>query len=323
MTPQRTAFRLVAVFVGLAVALVVVCGVSLLVGYADLDPQIVWDIRAPRLVLALVVGAGLAVAGGLLQAVFHNPLAAPSIIGVSASGAAGASVGAAVGVSFNSVWLAGVGALVAGGGVIIVRSVATRNGRTDSTAVLLGGVAVSFLALAIVLASAPFIDRAAGRSFSFWANGSFSLATWSGVFAVLAYMLVGFVIVMILARFLDPLSLGTAAAQAIGVPVSRVTGWSLAAVVLLVAPAVSVVGVISFVGLVVPHALRNVIGPRNSVLLPASALAGGLLVAIADLAARLVLAPVEIPVGAITALVGAPVFLWLLRSMVVNRAVVS
>ena len=323
MTTAPSTSRLVIVFGGVTAALILIGAMSLAVGYASFDPQIVWDIRAPRLALTLLVGAGLAVAGVLLQAVFHNPLAAPSIIGVSASGAAGASIGAALGVSFNSLLLAGIGALVAGGGLALVRAVATRHGRTDATALLLGGVAVSFFGLAIVLIATPFVDRAAGRSFSFWANGSFALATWSGVLAVLPYLLIGFAIAIALVRDLDPLSLGAPAAQAMGLPVGRMTGWALVAVVLLVAPAVTVVGVVSFVGLVVPHALRQLIGPQNTLLLPASALAGGVLVAAADLIARVVLAPVEIPVGAVTALVGAPVFLVLLRRMVRNRAVIN
>ncbi len=321
MTAAPSTPRLVIVFGGVTAAVILIGTMSLAVGYASFDPQIVWDIRAPRLTLTLLVGAGLAVAGVLLQAVFHNPLAAPSIIGVSASGAAGASIGAALGVSFNSLLLAGIGALVAGASLALVRAVATRYGRTDATALLLGGVAVSFFALALVLIAAPFVDRAAGRSFSFWANGSFALATWSGVLAVLPYLLVGFAIAIALVRDLDPLSLGAPAAQAMGLPVARLTGLSLVAVVLLVAPAVTVVGVVAFVGLVVPHALRQLLGPRNTLLLPASALAGGLLVAAADLIARVVLAPVEIPVGAVTALVGAPVFLLLLRRMVRDRAV--
>lgn len=321
MTTEPSTARLIVVFGSITAGLILVGAMSLAVGYATFDPQIVWSIRAPRLTLTLLVGAGLAVAGVLLQAVFHNPLAAPSIIGVSASGAAGASIGAALGISFNSLLLAGIGALVAGGGLALVRAVATRHGRTDATALLLGGVAVSFFALALVLITTPFIDRAAGRSFSFWANGSFALANWSGVLAVLPYLLVGFAIAIALVRDLDPLSLGAPAAGAMGLHVPRITALSLVAVVLLVAPAVTVVGVVAFVGLVVPHALRQLIGPHNSLLLPASALAGGLLVAAADFVARVVLAPVELPVGAVTALVGAPVFLLLLRRMVRDRAV--
>ncbi|MDA3022177.1 MAG: iron ABC transporter permease [Actinomycetota bacterium] len=323
MTTQASPLRLTFVFGGIIAALILIGAMSLAIGYASFDQQIILDIRAPRLTLTLLVGAGLAVAGVLLQAVFHNPLAAPSIIGVSASGAAGASIGAALGISFNSVWLAGVGALVAGAGLAVVRGIATRNGRTDSTALLLGGVAVSFFALAIVLIAAPFVDRAVGRSFTFWANGSFALATWSGVLAVLPFLLVGFTIAVFLIRDLDPLTLGASAAQAMGFDVARTTALSLMAVVLIVAPAVTVVGVVSFVGLVVPHALRQLIGPRSKVLLPASALAGGALVAAADFVARVMIAPLEIPVGAVTALVGAPVFLLLLRRMVRDRIIVT
>lgn len=322
VTGRVSSTRLVLVFGGATVVLLLVCAMSLALGYASFDSQIVWNIRAPRLVLTVLTGSALAVAGVLLQGVFLNPLAAPSIIGVSASGAAGATIGAAAGIAFNSLLLAGFGALVAGAALAIVRAVATRDGRTDSNALLLGGIAMSFLALAVVLITTPFIDRAAARSFSFWANGSFALANWSGVVAVAPYVVVGLVVAAIVVRDLDPLSLGTPAARAIGIDVSRVTTLSLLAVVLLAAPVVTVVGVVSFVGLVVPHAMRQVIGSRNTLLMPASALAGGALVAVADLLSRVLLAPVEIPVGAVTALVGAPVFLVLLRRMIRSRAVV-
>jgi iron complex transport system permease protein len=298
---------------------IVVAALSLGLGFADNDAQIVWNIRAPRLVLALIVGAGLSIAGVLLQGVFLNPLAAPSIVGVSASGAAGATIGAAFGLSFNSIPLAAVAALVSGGALMIVRAIATNQREVNSNAVLLGGIAMSFLALAIVLIATPFIDRAAGRSFSFWANGSFALATWNAVITVIPFVLVGSVVTVLIARYLDPMSLGNNAASALGVPAARVSTWVLIAVVLLVAPAVSVVGIVAFVGLVVPHAIRQLIGPRHVTLIPVAAIAGALLVALADLIARQVLAPIELPVGAITALIGAPVFLYLLRRMVQGR----
>jgi len=320
VTVHPSPARLVTVFGLLVVVLLGVGAAALAIGYASFDSQIVWTIRMPRLALTLIVGAGLAIAGVLLQGVFGNPLAAPSIIGVSASGAAGASIGAALGIAFNSVLLAAIGALVAGAALAIVRAIAARQGRVDSTAVLLGGVAMSLFALAVVLIASPFIDRATGRSFSFWANGSFALATWDGVVAVLPFVIAGVVLAIVLIQDLDPLSLDAAAAQALGVNVRRVSTLALVAVVLLVAPAVTVVGVVSFVGLVVPHALRYVIGARTVTLLPAAALAGGALVAAADLVARTVLAPTEIPVGAVTALIGAPVFLVLLRRMVLTRS---
>ena len=319
MKAHASTRRVGLVIVLLAIALLAVTSLSLGVGYADNDAAIVWNIRAPRLTLALIVGAGLAIAGVLLQGVFLNPLAAPSIVGVSASGAAGATVGAALGISFNSVGLAAVAAVVSGGALMMVRAVATSDGQVNSNAVLLGGIAMSFLALAIVLIATPFIDRSTGRSFSFWANGSFSLATWNAVVTVIPFMLAGTVLVVLIARYLDPMSLGNAGANSLGVPAARVSTWALVAVVLLVAPAVSVVGVVSFVGLVIPHAIRQLIGPRHALLIPVSAIAGALLVATADLIARQVLAPIELPVGAITALIGAPVFLLLLRRMVQGR----
>jgi iron complex transport system permease protein len=311
--------RVALVTLLLVIGLIAVAALSLGLGYADNDAQIVWNIRAPRLTLALIVGAGLAIAGVLLQGVFLNPLAAPSIVGVSAAGAAGATVGAAFGLSFNSIPLAAVAALVSGGALMIVRGIAATQSGVNSNAVLLGGIAMSFLALAIVLIATPFIDRAAGRSFSFWANGSFALATWNAVITLIPFLIVGVVITVLIARSLDPMSLGSNTATSLGVPAARISTLALIAVVLLVAPAVSVVGIVSFVGLVVPHAIRQLIGPRHVTLIPVSAVAGALLVALADLIARQVLSPVELPVGAITALIGAPVFLYLLRRMVQGR----
>lgn len=319
MSPHASARRVTLVTLLLIVGVIAVAALSLGWGYADNDAQIVWNIRAPRLTLALVVGAGLAIAGVLLQGVFLNPLAAPSIVGVSASGAAGATVGAAFGMSFNSIPLAAVAAIVSGGALMIVRAIAATQGGVNSNAVLLGGIAMSFLALAIVLIATPFIDRAAGRSFSFWANGSFALATWNAVITLIPFLIAGLVITVLIARSLDPMSLGSNAATSLGVPAARVSTWALITVVLLVAPAVSVVGIVSFVGLVVPHAIRQLIGPRHITLIPVAAIAGALLVALADLIARQVLAPIELPVGAITALIGAPVFLYLLRRMVQGR----
>lgn len=319
MSPHASVGRVSLVSLLLVSGVIVVAALSLGLGFADNDAQIVWNIRAPRLVLALIVGAGLSIAGVLLQGVFLNPLAAPSIVGVSASGAAGATIGAAFGLSFNSIPLAAVAALVSGGALMIVRAIATNQREVNSNAVLLGGIAMSFLALAIVLIATPFIDRAAGRSFSFWANGSFALATWNAVITVIPFVLVGSVVTVLIARYLDPMSLGNNAASALGVPAARVSTWVLIAVVLLVAPAVSVVGIVAFVGLVVPHAIRQLIGPRHVTLIPVAAIAGALLVALADLIARQVLAPIELPVGAITALIGAPVFLYLLRRMVQGR----
>lgn len=319
MTTRSSAGRVFVVLAIVIIALVAVAAISLGVGYANADAQIIGNIRAPRLVLALLVGAGLAVAGVLLQGVFLNPLAAPSIVGISASGAAGATVGAALGLSFNSIPLAALAAVVAGVAVAIVRAIASNGRDVNSNAVLLGGIAMSFLALAIVLVATPFIDRAAGRSFAFWANGSFALATWQAVISVLPFLVAGTAIVIAIARNLDPMSLGGSVATALGVAASRTSTWALVAVVLLVAPAVSMVGIVSFVGLVIPHAMRQLVGPRHTTLIPISALAGAVLVALADLIARQLLAPIELPVGAITALVGAPVFLFLLRRMVQGK----
>jgi iron complex transport system permease protein len=275
------------------------------------DPQddaILWLIRLPRVVLGALVGAGLAAAGAALQGVFRNPLADPGLVGV----ASGASLGAvaAIVLGFTGFVPGGLQVAAFAGGVAaaaLVYALARYEGRTETVTLLLTGVAVTAItgaAIGILLARA---DDAELRDVVFWSLGSLGAATWPLVAATAPFVLVGVLLACAKARELDLLALGEREAANLGVYTERTRGLALAT-----GAAVAAAGVVGFVGLVVPHLVRLAAGPRHAIVVPASALGGAALVVLADVAARTVAAPVELPLGVITALVGGPFFLWLL-----------
>lgn len=286
---------------------------ALFFGFAATTPEIVMSIRGPRIALALAVGSGLAVAGVLMQGVFQNPLADPAIIGVSTAAALGTTVAIALGLAFHTLGAALAACIGAGIAITIVVRAARDAGRTQTVTLLLAGIAVAAFAGALLTVLVSANDTVAIRSLTFWLTGSLALATWASFWTVVGFLFFGFVIARMVSGPIDLLSLGDRAAAAAGVPVERVRGISMAAIVLLVAPGVAVVGVIAFVGLMIPHAMRMLIGPRNGPLIVTSALAGATLILAADTIARTAVAPVEIPIGAITAAIGAPAFFFLLR----------
>ena len=304
--------RSVVTIVVLALLLVIACAVALRIGAAETTAVIVSEIRAPRVAMAVLIGAGLGLAGTVMQAVTRNPLADPAIVGVSAGAALGAAAAIALGLGFASLGATTVAVILALLAVGIVLAVATSDGRPSVVTLVLAGVAVTAFATAAVTVVVSTNDDAAIRSIAFWTSGSLALSTRTGVLSMLPWVAIGTALVILVARELDRLALGDRAAQSSGVPVRRVRALGLVGVALLVASGVAVAGVIAFIGLVIPHAVRAVTGPRHAVLLPASALAGALLLLVADTVARTVAQPVEIPVGAITALVGAPAFFVLL-----------
>ncbi len=309
---QRT--RTAVVLVALAMVLAAVAAAALLVGAAETSSVIVTEIRAPRIALTLVVGGGLGLSGALLQGTLRNPLADPGIIGVSASAALGAVIAVALGAAYSS-WLAAIGATIAGiAGMALVMWIArSASGRTEVVTLVLGGVAVTAFAAAVLSVVVAVSDTAGARSATFWTTGSLALATWPGVWATLPFLLLAAILAMVVARELDVLALGDRAAWAAGVDVNRTRMLALGAAVLAVSAGVAVVGVIAFVGLVVPHVVRMLLGPRHGGLLIGSALAGALLLLIADTIARTIVSPVELPLGVVTAVIGAPVFVVRLR----------
>lgn len=285
----------------------------ILFGTTD-DPAItavVQQVRAPRIVIALIVGAALGLAGAVSQALFANPLAEPTIIGVASGAAVGLLAAVSIGVgavgSPASVLAAIIGAAI----TALVISGWDRDGR-NPLALLLAGIAIAALANAVVGLITASAQRGDLRSVSFWSLGSLSLATWDSVQSIAIPALTGVALALILARRLDYLALGGTTARHLGTSVRSARIWAFIALALLVGSAVAVVGIVVFVGLMVPHLARVIVGPRHAALLLHSALLGALLVLAADTAARTLLLPVEIPIGLITAVIGGPVLLALL-----------
>jgi len=310
-TSQR---RTALVVIALALVVGAAAAAALFVGAAETSSVIVTEIRAPRIALTLIIGAGLGVSGALLQGTLRNPLADPGIIGVSASAALGAVIAVAIGAAYSSI-LAAIGASVAGlaGMALVLWISRSGSGRTEVVTLVLGGVAVTAFAAALLSVVVAVSDTAGARSATFWTTGSLALATWPGVWSTLPFLIIALVLAAWVARDLDVMALGDRAAWAAGVDVHRTRVFALAGAVLAVSAGVAVVGVIAFVGLVVPHAVRMLIGPRHGGLIIGSALAGALLLIVADTIARTVVAPVELPLGVVTAVIGAPVFVVLLR----------
>ena len=285
-------------------------------GVPALDTAIVWQIRLPRVVLGAIVGAMLAGGGAAYQGVFRNPLADPYLLGVAAGGGLGATIvivaggspallppaafaGAALAVAVT--YALGSGAGTGGGGA----------GATGS--IVLAGVAVAALLTAVQTYLQQQHSQTLQSVYS-WILGGLSLASWSDVLLILPYVAVAAVVLLAHRRLLDVLRVGETEAASLGVDIARLRLTVVIAATLGTAAAVSVSGLIGFVGIIVPHIVRLTAGPAYRMLLPVSMLGGAAFVVLADIAARTVQAPAEVPIGVITALAGAPFFLFVLRS---------
>jgi len=277
-------------------------------------------VRLPRTALGLLVGAGLAVSGTMMQGLFRNPLADPGIVGVTS----GAGLAAVAAIVLGNTILAPAAMLLGNqflplmaffGGLFntwMLYLIATRDGRTSTTALILSGIAIGALSAAFMGLLIVMADDRQLRDITFWSLGSLGGATFGRVLSILPFVAVVLVIMPFVARGLDALILGDAAAFHMGIPVQRLKKIVIVAVAAACGSTVAVAGSIGFVGIVVPHLLRLAMGPSHRFLLPGSALGGGALLLIADSVARTVAAPAELPIGVITALFGAPVFLFLL-----------
>lgn len=271
-----------------------------------------WQVRFPRVCLALLVGACLGCGGALMQGMFGNPLAEPGVVGVSAGAAVGAAAALVAGVEFAG----GVAAAAFVGGLVTtgtVYAMARSNGRTEVVTLVLTGIAVNAVAGAAIGLLMFLTDADGVRAIAFWNLGSLAQASWHSVATVAICAAAGLVVAMAYARRLDLLALGERPARHLGVDVERMRLVLVAATALLTAAAVAFCGVIGFVGLVVPHLIRMVAGPGHRVLVPASALGGGVVVVAGDLAARTLIPYQELPLGVLTAVVGGPFFFWLIR----------
>jgi len=306
---------MLAVRVG-AVGLTLADIIAALRGTADNATRtIVVGLRIPRVVLAALCGAALAVSGATYQALLRNTLAEPYILGVSSGAALGAVAATVLGLDRLSPWIipafAFAGSLAA---IVLVLRVALVAGRVlDRRTLLLAGVVVGAFCNAAVLLFLTFADAESFRSAVFWMMGSLAGATWQHVLLLAVPLVMAGVVLFGLARSLNLLAVGEPTAAALGVPVERVKYLCFALASVLAAAAVAVSGVIGFVGLIIPHAVRLMWGSNYRQLLPSAALLGAIFLVGADAAARTVAAPTELPIGVLTALVGVPVFVVLLR----------
>lgn len=284
------------------------------------DAVIIYDIRLPRVIMGVLIGAALAVSGAVLQGLFRNPLADPGLVGVSA----GSSLGAVAVIVLGATVLAPLTALsgtfalplaaFAGGlaTTLVLYRISTRQGRTSVATMLLAGIALGAMALAFTGMLIFIADDRQLRDLTFWSLGSLAGATWQKIGAVAPIIVLALAATPFLARGLNALALGEATASHLGVPIQRLKYVAIVAVAAAVGASVAVSGGIGFVGIVVPHSLRLAIGPDNRYLLPASALLGASMLLLADAVSRTIVAPAELPIGIVTAAVGAPFFLWVL-----------
>jgi iron complex transport system permease protein len=279
--------------------------------------QIVWDFRVPRVLLAGVAGAGLSIAGVCLQALVRNPLADPYLLGISS----GASVGAVLALTFAPAVIAGLGLGVAGAAfagalasVALVVGLAQRAGRVAPGRLILAGVAVGYLGSAVTSYIQLQANPSELRGIMFWLLGSVASASWSDLAAPAVALVCCLLWLLVDGRRLNALTMGETSAAGLGINVNRLRLGLLAAASLLTATIVSVAGGIGFVGLLVPHAVRLLVGPDHRRVVPVSLLVGALFLILVDLLSRTLDRPNEMPIGIFTAVLGAPFFLWLLRS---------
>jgi iron complex transport system permease protein len=277
---------------------------------------IVWEVRFGRVLLAALIGAGLAAAGAARQGLFCNPLADPFVVGASSGAALGATLAIIAGLPWGAAGLgpvplaAFVGALLA---VALVYSLAEMGGVTPAVALLLAGAALSTFLGAVVSLLVMLNDQNLYAVFA-WLLGGLSGRSWPHLWASLPYMVAGIGALWLLARPLDALAFGDETAQSLGLSLRWTRGAIIAAASLATAAAVSTGGTIGFIGLIAPHAARLLVGASHARLIPTSALLGALLLLLADDVARTILAPLELPVGIVTAMLGGPFFLYLLKT---------
>lgn len=284
--------------------------------WAPTDPIVestLWVVRFPRIAMALTVGAALAVAGAVMQAIFGNPLAEPGVVGVSSGSALGAAIAIVLGVTAFGTGSLAIFAFLGGlGATLLVYFVSRANGRTEVVTLLLTGIAINAFAGAGLAFMLFVADSGSREQIVFWQLGSLNGSRWSEVVIVAVVGVIGTAIAVLLGKRYDLLALGERNARHLGVDVEHLRVGSIVLVALLTGVAVAFVGIIAFVGLVVPHVIRMAIGPSHRPLIVASAFGGGALLVFADLLARSVVPGADLPIGLLTSLVGGPFFFFLL-----------
>jgi len=284
-------------------------------GITQADTVIIWLIRVPRVVVAAFVGMGLASAGAVMQGLFRNPLAEPGLVGTGSGAVLGAVLAFVTGWSVRSVVSLPVAAMIgAFAALVLVYAMATRGGTTPVGTLLLAGIGVTSLLSAIssLLLSLNIVNWQIAQEIVFWMMGGLDARSWTHVWLCGPFVTLGLAAAMFQVRDLDLLQQGEETAVAFGVDVESSKRLLALTAAILTGASVAVAGMVGFVGLVVPHAVRLLVGPSNRALIPASALAGAVFLILCDLLARTIHPPVEIRLGVVTALVGGPLFIALL-----------
>lgn len=325
LLPLLTALLIVSCLLGIGVGTVKIhpqqtvaiianhLGWHLDVAYTQQQDAVVWAIRLPRVILAILVGSALAVSGAALQGMFRNPLADPGLIGVSSGAALAAVTSVVLGISFLGVATMPAAAFL--GGLVtalIVYAIARHNGRTEVVTLVLTGIALNTMAGAGTGLLTYVASDQQLRAVVFWSLGSLGSATWKSVLAACPFVIVGLLFVPRWGQALNLFVLGEREARHLGVDTERVRLELIVCTALMTGAAVAVAGVVGFVGLIVPHLIRLVAGPDHRIVLPASALFGAALLLLADLLARTAVPPAELPLGVLTALTGGPFLLILM-----------
>lgn len=328
--------RVIRVSLFLSAVLLVVSATSLLVGPSQIgttsflkwllsgwyegdsdlfstEKTILFSIRLPRIIFAGIVGAALSAAGVVFQGLLRNPLADPYILGISGGAAVGAIIAIITGASVIPLGIPGMAFLGALLTIALVYGIARTKKEIHSTTLLLAGVIVNaFFSAVIMFLISTTSDRNL-HSIMFWLMGDLSLAEWNEIILTGIFLMTGFIVMHIYSRHLNLIVTGEETAMQLGVNVEQTKKILLVAASLVTGVAVSVSGIIGFVGLIIPHIMRMLLGPDHRLLLPSSVLFGGAFLIVADTIARTIIAPAELPVGVITALCGAPYFIYLLR----------
>jgi len=276
---------------------------------------IIWKIRLPRIILTVIAGMGLGVSGAVFQGIFRNPMANPYILGISSGAAFGVTMGITMGlqITFLGIGAIPISAFIGAISASIVVYLISGGGR-DILPLLLSGIAMGFL-LSALMSLLMYFNRSQLENIVYWTMGSFNAANWQKAVITAPVILPGSLFIIIFARDLNLMVLGEDSANSMGISVKKSRLIFLLVSTIITASAVAVSGVIGFVGLIVPHAMRIITGPDHRTLIPYSMLGGAILLLISDTIARTIIAPTEIPVGIVTSLLGAPFFLFLLNRM--------
>lgn len=282
---------------------------------ADSYQVIIWSIRLPRVLLGVLVGASLSIAGAAFQGMFKNPMADPYVIGISSGAALGATLGIVLKINislFNISTISILAFLGALGAVTLVYNIARVKNKVPVTTLLLAGIAIGQFLTAIMSFLMVIYDKDMSKII-YWTMGSLSGKGWDPVIRFSIPLIISMVIISFFARDLNIMLTGDESAQSLGVDVEKTKKYILILGTFITSMVVSISGIIGFVGLIIPHIVRLLVGPDHRILLPASALLGGVFMIFADTIARTIISPVEIPVGIITAIFGGPFFIYLLR----------